>query len=119
MFESKANGLQRQHVPAHGNCLFEAVVKQAGENIDCTLLREQLCNHLQENSNYYSSFLDGQDILTELETLRQHGQWTNSLCDALPLAVANVLSVTVNIYSSNPDQPVITVVPSLVQPSEK
>ena len=76
MFESKANGLQRQHVPAYGNCFFEAVVKQAVEDIDCTLLREQLCNHLQENSNYYSNFLDGQDILTELETLRQPGQWT-------------------------------------------
>jgi len=73
----------------------------------------------QENSNYYSNFLDGQDILTELETLPQPGQWTNSLCDALPLAVADVHSVTVKIYSSKPDQPVITVVPSLVQPSEK
>jgi len=89
-----SNGLHHQHVPAHGNCFSEAVVKQAEEDIDCTLLREQHCNHLQENSNYYSNFLDGQAIVTELETSRQPGQWTNSLCDALPLAVANALSVS-------------------------
>jgi len=33
----KSNGIQRQHVPAHGNCFFEAVVKQAGEDIQCRL----------------------------------------------------------------------------------
>jgi hypothetical protein len=50
-----SNGLHRQHVPAYGNCFFEAVVKKAEEDIDCTLLREQLSNNLQVNSNYISA----------------------------------------------------------------
>jgi len=76
-----------------------------------------MCDHLQDNEDYYSSFLTSNSVLysNEVSLLRTAGTWTNELSDALPLALANSLSITVRIYSSSVNQPVITIVPSLVE----
>ena len=113
----KSNGLRREHVPAHGNCFFGAAAKLVEEQIDALTLRQKMCDHLQDNEDYYSSFLTSNSVLysNEVSLLRTAGTWTNELSDALPLALANSLSITVRIYSSSVNQPVITLVPSLVE----
>ena len=117
----KSNSLRRQHVPAVGNCFFEAAAKQTTEKVTASILREQVCDHIKEKSDYYMEFLSSANvnIETEIETLRQPNNWTTALSDAMPLALANLLSVTVKIYSSNKDQPVIVIHPSLCEPIEK
>ncbi|CAG2192648.1 unnamed protein product [Mytilus edulis] len=49
----KSNALCHQHVPAVGNCFFEAVPRQTTEKMDATTLRQLLCNHIEENAYYY------------------------------------------------------------------
>ena len=104
-------------MPSHGNCFFEADSKQIGEKNDALSLRLKVCDHLQENEGYYSSFLTTDSALysNEVDLLRTPGTWTNELSDALPLALANILSITVRMYSSCINRPVATIVPSLVQ----
>ncbi|VDH95527.1 Hypothetical predicted protein [Mytilus galloprovincialis] len=117
----KSNALCRQHVPAVGNCFFEAVSKQTTEKIDAITLRQLLCNHIEENANYYGEFLNSAEdnLCNEIELLRQEDSWQNNLSDTMPLAIANLLAVTVKIYSSNPDQPVVVITPSLTETYEK
>jgi len=111
----KSNGLRRDHVPAQGSCFFEA------EKIDALNLRNQICDHLEINSTYYSDFITSttENILDEIVTLRQPGYWATNLSDTLPLAIANLLGVKVKIYSSSADQPVIVIFPTLMDPIEK
>jgi hypothetical protein len=113
----KSNGLRSEHVPAHSNCFFEAAAKLVEEKNYALTLRQKRCDHLQDNEDYYSSFLTSNSVLysNEVSLLRTAGTWTNELADALPLALANSLSITVRIYSSSVNQPVITIVPSLVE----
>jgi hypothetical protein len=96
---------------------FGAAAKLVEEQIDALTLRQKMCDHLQDNEDYYSSFLTSNSVLysNEVSLLRTAGTWTNELSDALPLALANSLSITVRIYSSSVNQPVITLVPSLVE----
>ncbi|CAG2207374.1 unnamed protein product [Mytilus edulis] len=117
----KSNALCRQHVPAVGNCFFEAVSRQTTEKIDAITLRQLLCNHIEENANYYGEFLNSAEdnLCNEIELLRQEDSWQNNLSDTMPLAIANLLAVTVKIYSSNPDQPVVVITPSLTETYEK
>ena len=117
----KSNGLRRQHVPAVCNCFFEALSRQTTEKTNATTLRQQLCQHIEENAKYYGEFLNSAEdnLFHEIELLRQEDNWQNNLSDAMPLATANLLGVTVKIYSSNPDQPVVVVTPSLTETHEK
>lgn len=63
---------------------------------------KKVCDHLTENEAYYSEFLPRNlNFLDEVELLRQPGVWSNELSDTLPLAVANILAVTINIFSSD------------------
>lgn len=52
----KSNGLRRQHVPAVGNCFFEALSRQTTEKTNATTLRQQLCQHIEDNAKYYGEF---------------------------------------------------------------
>ncbi|CAG2237277.1 unnamed protein product [Mytilus edulis] len=103
------------------NCFFEAVSRQTSEKIDNITLRQLLCNHIEENANYYGEFLNSAEdnLCNEIELLRQEDSWQNNLSDTMPLAIANLLAVTVKIYSSNPDQPVVVITPSLTETYEK
>ena len=116
----KSNGLKREHVPAYGNCFFEAVTKKTKEEVDAKDLRKKVCDHLIENEAYYSEFLSTNlNFLDEVELLRQPGVWSNELSDTLPLAVANILAVTIRIFSSDTEQPVVTILPSLIESTDK
>ncbi|CAC5379352.1 unnamed protein product [Mytilus coruscus] len=90
----KSNGLCRQHVPAVGNCFFEAVSRQTTEKMDATTLRQLLYNHIEENADYYGEFLNSAEdnLCNEIELLRQEDSWQNNLSDTMPLAIANLLA---------------------------
>ncbi|CAC5413837.1 unnamed protein product [Mytilus coruscus] len=96
-----SNALCRHHVPAVGNCFFEAVSRQTTEKMDATILRQLLCYHIAENANYYGEFLNSAEdnLCNEIVLLRQEDSWQNNLSDTMPLAKANLLAVTVKIYT--------------------
>ena len=124
-----SNGFIRKTVIPDGNCFFEAARMTLGEDYSRQHLRQQLCQHLEENVEEYIGFLlnrnANDDDLTflkayfkQIETLRQNGYWSNRASDLLPLALANWSQRTVRIYSSKPEQPVIEVQPTLGQHNE-
>lgn len=68
-------------------------------------------------ASYLNSAED--NLYNEIKLLRQKESWQSDLSDTMPLAKANLFAVTVQIYSSNPDQPVVVITPSLTETYEK
>jgi len=113
----KSNGRKRYKILKDGNCFINAVLHQLPEcRISCTMLREQLWDHLSEHEARYCSFLttNVQDrYAKEIEDLKTDGHWNNSLTDCLPLAIANMFHTFITIYSSKLGSPVIEITPTL------
>lgn len=67
------NALCRQHVPAVGNCLFEAVSRKTAEIMDTTTLTQLLCNHMEEHAFYYGNFFNSavDNLCNEIKLLGQ------------------------------------------------
>ena len=119
-----SNGFIRQSVKPDGNCFFEAsILGLVGVN-DGRALRQQLCQHLEENVDEYIGFLLSRSsrdndfaflkaYFREIDILRQNGYWSNRAGDFLPLALANWSQRSVRIYSSKPEQPVFEIQPTL------
>lgn len=119
-----SNGFIRQNVRPDGNCFFEASILGLVAVTDGRQLRQQLCQHLEENVDEYIGFLFSRSsrdtdfaflkaYFREIDILRQNGYWSNRAGDFLPLALANWSQRTVRIYSSKPEQPVIEIQPTL------
>ena len=112
--------MERFEVPADGNCFFRAASLHLDH--DETSLRAALCNHMEDNLQNYIGFFSTEGSLTEeekvqaaktqIEMIRQPGQWNSQANDILPFALANYSNRRVKIFSSRRNQPVINVRPS-------
>ncbi|CAC5382510.1 unnamed protein product [Mytilus coruscus] len=88
-------------------------------------LRNVLCDHLVDNIDEYIGYLTNTqschsfeydiaciDFRTEIEELRQEGNWTSQAGDLLPLALSNWSGQPVKIFSSLLTRPITTITPS-------
>ncbi|WP_419602189.1 OTU domain-containing protein, partial [Thiolapillus sp.] len=79
-------------MPADGNCFFRAASLHLDH--DETSLRAALCNHMEDNLQNYIGFFSTEGSLTEeekvqaaktqIEMIRQPGQWNSQANDILP-----------------------------------
>jgi hypothetical protein len=60
---------------------FLGAAKLVEEKIDALTLRQKICDHLQDNEDYYSPFLTSNSVLysNEVSLLRTVGTWTDFL----------------------------------------
>ena len=73
---------------------------------DSLKLREDIFNHILDNTKQYQNYLENtNDLLqddidgwfqSEIRSLKIKGRWKSSLCDAYPLAIANIFNCTVS-----------------------
>lgn len=117
-------GLARKEIAAHGNCFFEAVVYSKLVRYTHSELREHLCQHLEDNMEEYMGFFIDQNnpeseeefviqYLSEIEYLKKDGYWSNTVADFLPLVLSNFLKLRIEIYTSQENQPVIKIEPTM------
>ena len=78
-------------------------------------LRRMVCDHLQTNASHYMPFFSQDSVKYNLltERVKENGIWNESINEAVPLAVANILQTKLRILTSNPVIPCITIDPSL------
>ena len=92
--------------------------------ISAKILREKICQHLDENKEQYIGFLlqqgSPEDELEyvsqycwEIEQLKSDGYWSNKAGDCPPLVLSNWSKQRVAIYTSKPDQPIIDIHPTV------
>ena len=109
-------------VNAFGDCFFEDAAFSLTA-ISAPILREKICQHLDENMEQYIGFLLQQgspenelefvsQYCREIEQLKSDGYWSNKAGDFLPLALSNWSKRRVVIYTSKPDQPIIDIHPT-------
>lgn len=119
-----SNELMRVHMDADGNSFFNSIQKSLNKDADeGTSLRNDICNHILENSEQYLPFFTGDaedphifdTFHAEVVSLKQDGQWNMSVADCLPFAVANFFQMHVRIFSSNITQNVLNFDPTFVQ----
>ena len=121
-----SNGLERVQVRADGNCFFEAACLAIGahKNENAQKLRQDMCKHLDKQTEEYIGFLMNKnmhtddesfllDYMMEIEELKNSGYWSNTAADFLPLALSNMYLRDVRIYSNKSDQPIIEITPTL------
>ena len=92
---------------------FAAVLKSLSSVKDVNDLREEVCNHITENSEHYipyiireaktaSRWVQDHNTLDEyIDMLKRPGVWNTDIADYLPLAISNIYKTRVRIYSSN------------------
>ena len=107
-----SNNLVRIYIPPNGNCFFEAALPyvEAEFKIYTNLqLRTALCNHIEENKDYYKDFLASEDAIIddEISLMRLDSKWNLSVCDMMPTALANFLHRDITIYTSIKEKPTI------------
>ncbi|CAG2187202.1 unnamed protein product [Mytilus edulis] len=86
-----------------------------------------LCDHIVDNIDEYIGYLTNThcchsfeydiaciDFRTEIEKLRQEGNWTSQAGDLLPLALSNWSGQPVKFFSSLTTRPITTITPSLM-----
>ena len=115
----QSNHLRKHHIPADGDCFFNAVSVQLMDTISSKELRQNTCKHLLENENHYIGYLKHEQNKTEEEKsqyfklkvneLLNDGIWNNEISDIAPLAVANIYQVPITIYSSKLEQPMVNI----------
>lgn len=121
------NGLDRIKVPGDGNCFFVSALCHISSIKTSLALRNVLCDHIVDNIDEYIGYLTNThcchsfeydiaciDFRTEIEELRQEGNWTSQAGDLLPLALSNWSGQPVKIFSSLTTRPITTITPSLM-----
>ena len=87
-------------VNAYGNCFFEAAAFSLND-ISASLLREKICQHLDENMEQYIGILLHQgspedklefvsQYCREIEQLKSDGYWSTKAGDFLPLCAVRL-----------------------------
>ena len=121
-----SNGLRRKTIEGDGNCFFSAV-REVTPNFESPhQVRKAVVDHLQINKAEYISFLSNtsnkgshrelQEIYdSQVEFLKGDRHWSTELCDLLPLAIANMMGREVIIYSSNRNNQLIEIQPTLTE----
>ena len=115
-----SNGFKRVKIQEDGDCFFNALRYQLNEEISLDSLRNQVCDHLEQNKQHYLEFIEfkeGDDQLAvftqQVEIFRLSGQWKQGLGDCLPLSVANLLQRPIKIFTSKISCPVIDISPNI------
>ena len=126
---SVSNGLKRIPIEGDGNCFFAALnAAKPTLSRDSSHLRQQLCDHIQQHSTEYIDIISHQGMSIsenekhfeeQVEYLKQEGNWSADLADALPLALANTLQRGLMIILSNRMQPILKVKPTVCEPKEE
>ena len=124
-----ANGLERIHVSADGDCFFRAAKLHFPKVNDENDLRRMLCEHIIDYAGEYICFFSNNnvnesyeediiwiDFRTEVEELKHHGKWTNRTAGLLPLALANWSKKPIRIFSSLSTKPVMDILPTVCPP---
>ena len=104
--------------------IFFQVAAFSLTTVRASILREKICQHLDENMEQYIGYLlqqgSSEDELKfvsqycwEIEQLKSDGYWSNKAGDFLPLVLSYWSKRRVVIYTSKPDQPIIDVYPTV------
>ena len=109
-------------VPSDGDCFVTSILHQLEQTITVTQRREIISFHLLWNEPYYMPFFGdkmGQQQYRKLaEEVTEKGAWTSLINDALPVAVSNILQRKIRIFTSQKNQPCISIDPSLMPQCE-
>jgi hypothetical protein len=118
-----SNELRRVPIAADGDCFFASVITSLGLDKSAQDLRDKVCNHISQNFDNYVSFIpeiDSSPVETKqalfglaCAELQKGGSWKVSLADCLPLAIANLYSCSVLIFSSDSQCPIYDIKPDL------
>ncbi|XP_078683390.1 uncharacterized protein LOC144917340 [Branchiostoma floridae x Branchiostoma belcheri] len=111
-------GYDRDRVATDGNCFFEAAARQLRRGdprvvTTAQQLRQDLVRYIRAHAEKYSIAVPGGlwAFHRELDDLSRPGHWCMDLGDTLPIALANFTSREVNLVTSIPAMPVITLEP--------
>ncbi|CAH1267472.1 Hypp3756 [Branchiostoma lanceolatum] len=111
-------GFDRDPVARDGECFFTAAARQLGRGDPRVIttaqqLRQDLVRYIRADPDRYSVAVlgDSEAFLQELESLAQPGHWCSNLADTLPFVLANFTAREVNLVTSIPNMPVITIEP--------
>ena len=114
------NKLSLHRIYPDGDCLFAAVIfliNRANTTISVESFRKIVVQHMLENKDEYSPFMNINETEISYEDainkIQQPGSWDNSLSDAVPLAICNILSEPMVIYTSQFGNNVLTISPTL------
>ena len=89
-------------VPRDGNCFFHCLALHTDSDAD--ELRQDVCDHLEENLDKYEEFgIDEEDV----ELLREDGEWCSGVMDVAVKAAADMLGKRISVH--HPDGQVDTV----------
>ena len=89
-------------VPRDGNCFFHCLALHTDSDAD--ELRQDVCDHLEENLDKYEEFgIDEEDV----ELLREDGEWCSGVMDVAVKAAADMLGKRISVH--RPDGQVDTV----------
>lgn len=116
------NGLQRVSIAADGNCFFHAAALHVlGQEHQS--LRENLCQHMEDNIEHYEGFFEAEDdnkrrsALDGINQLRTNGAWNTEANDILPLALANMTKRRIKVFTSKINTPHYDIIPTIGQAS--
>ena len=76
-------------------------------------LHELVVNEWILNQNDYRAFFEDIDLKREIERFRRSGEFAGALGNALPMGMANVLSMPVFILTTVHNMPVVSVAPRI------
>lgn len=97
-FENKMRqfNLKVVKIQADGNCLFRAISHQlhGNENLHQNL-REQCCDHIENDKDFYAPFMGGQDFNSYIARMRQNRVWADNLEIQ---ALSEMLNAEIQIY---------------------
>jgi hypothetical protein len=115
------NDLTLHRIKPDGDCIFNAVIfliENANPQISVEGLRRIVADHMLEYSDEYSPFVHLNPATSYKDAvikIRAPGEWNTALCDAVPLALCNILNETMVIYSSQYGNSLMTVNPTLAR----
>ena len=117
--ELKVLGKVRKHVPGHGHCLiyswFKALVCDSSNHM--LLGRKHLlrmgCSEIENNLEFYSSFINFKDIdpIEELRRYEENHDYNGDIVDLMVYALANVTETTAHILTFTGGRVVTLTVP--------
>ena len=96
--------------PKDGDCFVTATAAQTDSSPE--EVRARLSDFLIANQTELDSFFEDGTFEKEVSLLRNQGVWNMSVCDCLPLAVANLYDRAIRIYSSSKENPVLDIRPT-------
>lgn len=111
------NDMELIRIEPDGDCLFNAVhylIQKSNDNVTVGALRQIVSDHMLEYPDEYKPFLpENMSYEVAAREIRIPGKWNSALCDAIPLAMCNLLQEPMTIYSSQYGNNITSIVPSI------